>query len=967
MTELNDQSLLIHWYRHRNAEAFRVLASRHGRMVYATALRILRNPHDAEDVSQQSFLALAQTRRPPSGNVAAWLHQTAYRAALNLARVRNRRTARDHAYTAAQPESTRTEWDDIRDLVDEAVATLPDACRECIVLYFFEEQTHAAIGERLGISRQAVAQRIEKGIALVRKRLASKGVVVPAGALLVALIYENAAVALPATLMTEMGRISLAATPSVWAVGATYASGAGFKVAAAMVIVSAAASALVTASMLNGKDTSVMPVATAAIQGAAIPAPSAAPAGTADRAPDTARAVAAADPEPRRVIVETGGTDPLRSASISGRLTGPGGKPLSEVTIQMFAQVRMSAFNLSGNSADPQTEALYRQDASMGMTFDAVTDSAGEFTASELFPGEYMFNLTWPDGSGGAAGGEFARFTLAAGEHKSGVELTYGLEGELTVSGIVSDSAGVPVSGARVTGVQPVTRFAVTDERGRFTISQLPEGVVAIQVMSSDEYANTSEATVVRAGTQDVKVILLRFASIQGRVVDAKTRQPVASFEEFTLPGHQIVTRREERGMRPNIEKPDGAFKIERVSPGDVTVGAQAAGYSPAGLHVTVAEGEHLRGVEIALERSEGAISGVVLDDEGRPVSGAAIYLGDVPAAPIRGNRLPTTTTGADGQFSIDIAPADLEFIGAGHPDFAPGGSEPGTQMKIVLKRAARVQVKVELGGQPVRDVRLYVTPWGPSSGERVSYTAARATTGPDGLATVEQVAPGTVCVQSRLPSRRSRLTFADIAPGEEKSLVIEFPPADATLEGVLTANGMPVKGSIRLFVDTATGREDYSSSTAEDGAFRIAEIASGLARLVVDTEGGRAIVEDVPLAAGEVTVLNVDVTVLARVRGAISGSRAEDDYVVEVFPGALDLEDIQENNQEYNVWQDSAGLTSIDAKGAYAVPLHKPGTYTVVLSSYPKGKFWRKTCHEARVVEVPESGELEVNFELTQ
>ena len=122
-----------------------------------------------------------------------------------------------------------------------------------------------------------------------------------------------------------------------------------------------------------------------------------------------------------------------------------------------------------------------------------------------------------------------------------------------------------------------------------------------------------------------------------------------------------IVTRREERGMRPNIEKPDGAFKIERVSPGDVTVGAQAAGYSPAGLHVTLAEGEHLRGVEIALERSEGAISGVVLDEEGRPVSGAAIYLGDVPAAPIRGNRLPTTTTGADGQFSIDIAPADLD------------------------------------------------------------------------------------------------------------------------------------------------------------------------------------------------------------------------------------------------------------------------------------------------------------------
>lgn len=71
MTELSDQSLLAHWYRHRNAEAFHVLAARHARMVYATALRVLRDAQAAEDVSQESFLALAQAKRPPSRNVAA--------------------------------------------------------------------------------------------------------------------------------------------------------------------------------------------------------------------------------------------------------------------------------------------------------------------------------------------------------------------------------------------------------------------------------------------------------------------------------------------------------------------------------------------------------------------------------------------------------------------------------------------------------------------------------------------------------------------------------------------------------------------------------------------------------------------------------------------------------------------------------------------------------------------------------
>jgi RNA polymerase sigma-70 factor (ECF subfamily) len=65
MTELSDQILLSFWYRKRNAEAFKVLASRHAQMVFATAMRILRNPTDAEDIAQESFLELASTNRPP--------------------------------------------------------------------------------------------------------------------------------------------------------------------------------------------------------------------------------------------------------------------------------------------------------------------------------------------------------------------------------------------------------------------------------------------------------------------------------------------------------------------------------------------------------------------------------------------------------------------------------------------------------------------------------------------------------------------------------------------------------------------------------------------------------------------------------------------------------------------------------------------------------------------------------------
>lgn len=65
MTELSDQSLLAHWYRHRNAEAFHVLAARHARMVYATALRVLRDAQAARMSWVRFSLLRAASTHPP--------------------------------------------------------------------------------------------------------------------------------------------------------------------------------------------------------------------------------------------------------------------------------------------------------------------------------------------------------------------------------------------------------------------------------------------------------------------------------------------------------------------------------------------------------------------------------------------------------------------------------------------------------------------------------------------------------------------------------------------------------------------------------------------------------------------------------------------------------------------------------------------------------------------------------------
>ena len=66
----DDTILMQRWISGRDADAFVKVAMRHARMVYNVALRILRNPHDAEEVAQDCFEALATTSSPPFGNSA---------------------------------------------------------------------------------------------------------------------------------------------------------------------------------------------------------------------------------------------------------------------------------------------------------------------------------------------------------------------------------------------------------------------------------------------------------------------------------------------------------------------------------------------------------------------------------------------------------------------------------------------------------------------------------------------------------------------------------------------------------------------------------------------------------------------------------------------------------------------------------------------------------------------------------
>src|SRR5262249_15981906 len=81
---LTGSQLLPLFVERRDEAAFESLLRRHGPMVMGVCRRVLRNPHDAEDAFQASFLVLVRkaARIVPRDMVANWLYGVARTTAL---------------------------------------------------------------------------------------------------------------------------------------------------------------------------------------------------------------------------------------------------------------------------------------------------------------------------------------------------------------------------------------------------------------------------------------------------------------------------------------------------------------------------------------------------------------------------------------------------------------------------------------------------------------------------------------------------------------------------------------------------------------------------------------------------------------------------------------------------------------------------------------------------------------------
>jgi RNA polymerase sigma-70 factor, ECF subfamily len=186
LRRLSDEQLMAR-LREGQGDALAALFDRYERLVLSIALKIVRDPGEAEDVTQTVFLdiyrAVAQFD-PSKGNTKVWLMQYAYHRAMNRRQhlqcrefynsteleeeISETRPVQAHAGFGLTPSETKQ-------LVRQSMAGLSDAQKLVIEMACYEGLSMREIADRTGDSFVSVRHQYYRGLQKLRSLILGAG------------------------------------------------------------------------------------------------------------------------------------------------------------------------------------------------------------------------------------------------------------------------------------------------------------------------------------------------------------------------------------------------------------------------------------------------------------------------------------------------------------------------------------------------------------------------------------------------------------------------------------------------------------------------------------------------------------------------------------------------------------------------------------------------------------------------
>jgi RNA polymerase sigma factor (sigma-70 family) len=202
---MTEGQLLDRFVTRHDQAAFEALVARHGPMVLGVCRRLLRNPDDAEDAFQATFLVLVRKAGSLRDRdlLANWLYGVAYRVSLRARAVSARRRSSEASAIEELVDHHVVEpGEEIRPWLRDEVFRLPEKYRAPIVLCYLEGLTHDEAADQLHWPVGTVKGRLSRARELLRSRLTRRGLAIGVSAGAVGeLLAGDASAAVPPALV----------------------------------------------------------------------------------------------------------------------------------------------------------------------------------------------------------------------------------------------------------------------------------------------------------------------------------------------------------------------------------------------------------------------------------------------------------------------------------------------------------------------------------------------------------------------------------------------------------------------------------------------------------------------------------------------------------------------------------------------------------------------------------------------
>jgi RNA polymerase sigma-70 factor, ECF subfamily len=162
-------------------DALERVVREHARLAYRVAYSVVRNHHDAEDVTQETFVRVLRWRKKLDAvrDVKSWIARIAWRVAVDRIRKKPQVASDEPEHDIAKLEARSVAAEqsvlaaEMSALIGRLIVALPGQLRDVITLSTVQELSPAEIGQVLGIPESAVRSRQFRAREILKEKIAS--------------------------------------------------------------------------------------------------------------------------------------------------------------------------------------------------------------------------------------------------------------------------------------------------------------------------------------------------------------------------------------------------------------------------------------------------------------------------------------------------------------------------------------------------------------------------------------------------------------------------------------------------------------------------------------------------------------------------------------------------------------------------------------------------------------------------